>query len=218
MTAVIDLSGHTFGLWAVQGYAGKLGVKHAWLCRCQCGRERAVTSNNLRGGRSLGCGHKGCRPMYCKHGLQTDGKQTPEYKIWAAMKGRCTNPADTEYNNYGGRGIKVCARWANDAGAFVADMGLRPSPKHSLDREDNDGDYEPSNCRWATVAEQANNRRSNVRLTLNGRTQTIAQWCRELGLKSSLVESRIARGWSDVDALTLPRLEPGERYRGAPLG
>ena len=213
MGVVMDLKGQRFGRWLVEEHVGKVGARHCWRCTCDCGRTGIVAANNLRTGKSQGCGRKTCKYVHLKHGLQRDRKQTPEYRIWAAIKGRCLNPADAEYHNYGGRGIKMCQRWQDDAGAFVADMGPRPSPKHSVDRQDNDGHYEPGNCRWATIEEQANNRRNNVRLTFNGKTQTMAQWCRELGLNDSLVESRISRGWNPTDALTVPRMKPGQRYR-----
>jgi len=96
-----------------------------------------------------------------KHGQSKRAGRTPEYGVWRSMLHRCSNPTDLEYARYGGRGIKVCERWRSFAN-FFADMGARPSPRHSIDREDNDGDYEASNCRWATAKEQAANRRRRV--------------------------------------------------------
>lgn len=127
-----------------------------------------------------------------------------EYKAWEAMKDRCRNPNNSEYPNYGGRGIGVCAAWAESFAAFLADMGPRPSGKHSIDRIDSNADYFPLNCRWATTKQQARNKRTSHLLTLNGKTQTVADWCEEIGLKYNTVAERIRRyGWTVEQALTL---------------
>lgn len=120
------------------------------------------------------------------------------------MKGRCLNPSDVSYAHYGGRGISICDRWVDSFENFYADMGDPPSPHHSIDRIDNDGDYEPENCRWATHAEQRNNRRSKRSATLGGVTLPLKEWCTELGASYQLVRARIDRGWSDEDAFMVP--------------
>jgi hypothetical protein len=121
-------------------------------------------------------------------------------KSWEAMIRRCANTLDKDYPRYGGRGIQVCERW-QDFHNFVADMGIKPAGT-SLDRIDVNGNYEPSNCRWETAKGQANNRRSNVLIAFNGRSQTTAEWARELGICPKTLRYRIRAGWSLDDALS----------------
>jgi hypothetical protein len=151
-------------------------------------------------------------PVNCLHGHAQVGKRTRAYSIWSSMRNRCANPKNRSWNRYGGRGIKVCQRWQTFAN-FLEDMGEPPSPKHQLERIDNAGNYEPGNCRWATPKEQANNRRSSNLLTYQGKTQTLAAWCEELGLKHSTVVMRLTRyHWSVTKALSTPAREwsPGK--------
>jgi hypothetical protein len=130
------------------------------------------------------------RKVATKHGKHN----TPEYFRWLSMKLRCYHPSHHAFKDYGGRGITVCDRWKHDFEAFLSDVGERPSPEHSLDRIDNDGNYEPNNVRWATRQEQANNRRTNVKVTYDGREQTLAQWARELGITPEGVAYRVKHG------------------------
>lgn len=130
----------------------------------------------------------------------------PLYGTYNSMIGRCYTPTNKMYDNYGGRGIKVCDRWVGDCAFinFLLDMGERPSPKHSLDRINNNGNYSPENCRWATSKEQANNKRSNILLTFNGKTQNMTQWAEELGITLSMIYYRINAGWEIEAILTKP--------------
>lgn len=130
---------------------------------------------------------------------------TPEWTAWTAIKRRCLNSNTPEYPNYGGRGISVCQRWLDKFENFYEDIGVRPSKKHSIDRIDVNGNYEPSNCRWATVSEQQNNRRNNVRLEFNGLEMTISEWAKRLRMNNSIIESRLRKGWSIEAALTYPK-------------
>ena len=132
------------------------------------------------------------------------GRLTPEYRIWNDMKKRCYSPSSTAFHNYGARGITVCDRWRENFDHFLTDMGPKPSPKHSIDRINNDGHYEPGNCRWTTPDVQANNNRRNQRREHNGQTMTLAQWARTSGINRETLDSRLKRGWTMDRALHTP--------------
>jgi transposase-like protein len=129
------------------------------------------------------------------HGHTADETQTPEYRAWADMKNRCDNPHINNYEFYGARGITYCERWRSFEN-FLADMGARPSNKHSLGRKDNNGNYEPTNCEWQLREQQDNNRRDNVVLEYKGERLTLAQWARKLGLSRNTINARWRRGWN----------------------
>ena len=131
------------------------------------------------------------------------GKISPTYLSWQRMKGRCLNPNDVAYARYGGRGITVCARWLHSFENFLADMGERPDGLQ-LDRITNDGNYEPSNCRWVTKRDNARNRSSNVRVTVDGVTRTAVEWAEINGIKPATVLCRLSSGWHPVRAVTEP--------------
>ncbi len=134
------------------------------------------------------------------HGLS----YTPEYRAWQQMRLRCTDPKHRAYANYGGRGITVCARWLDSVANFIADMGPKPSPRHELDRRDNDAGYSPDNCRWVTRATNDRNRRSNRLVTHNGETLALAEWCERFGKPRDTVKKRLDAGWPVARALTTP--------------
>lgn len=137
-----------------------------------------------------------------RHGYKTAGKHAPEYTIWTNLRSRCNNPKNNRYALYGARGIRVCARWETDFLNFLEDMGRRPSPEHSIDRVDNNGDYTPENCRWATRKEQSRNRRSSCFLDFNGETKTAAEWSELTGISRSTIHARLKSGWSIEQTLT----------------
>lgn len=164
---------------------------------------------NLRSGGTVSCGcyHKDdLSERTRRHGALAHwcGQAPAEYRIWQAMRQRCNDPSHHNFRHYGGRGIAVCSRW-DSFEAFLADMGPRPSPKHSIDRIDVRGAYEPSNCRWADAKTQARNKNNNRLLTHDGRTQCMAAWAEELGLSRYGLASRLDAGWSIERALSTPR-------------
>lgn len=199
MPALVDLTGETFGRWTVlkRSPLNDRRGKPNWECVCMCGTHQVVNGGNLRTGKSTSCG---CwkdektatrnKRLKTKHGM----RNTPEYRIWCGIKTRCFNSKVREYPLYGGRGITMHAAWAQDFTAFFAYVGERPSEAHSLDRIDNEGNYEPNNVRWVTAKEQANNMRTNLLITHEGKTQTLSQWADETGVPYETLRWRYKNG------------------------
>lgn len=213
MKPVIDLIGRRFGRYTVTGEAVRRKTNRYWTCKCDCGAVREVPQSSLTTGQanSCGCLHREiigaqAKRLFTKHGHTVNHQSSPEYRAWRNMNRRCHDPGFGEYTRYGQRGIEVWPAWRRSAeGAFerfLAYIGLRPCKGYSIERIDNNKNYEPGNVRWATPKEQANNRSTNTRITLDGRTQTLSQWCDELGVKPGTVMSRILRGWPVERALT----------------
>lgn len=201
-----NLAGERVGRWTVlREDCGRTQRCRRWFCKCECGTIRSVTAYHLLNGSSLSCGclnREVTSTRVRAHGLS----HTPEYQAWSLMVRRCTDTKDRAFKNYGGRGIKVCERWLGRDGftAFLADIGAKPTPDHSLDRRNPNGDYDPANCRWATRAEQSRNKRNNVLITHNGQTKCITDWSQETGLRVGTIRVRLQSGWSPEEALTAP--------------
>lgn len=199
--------GNTYGrLTFVRDVESVFGKPHG-VFKCTCGNEiTALTWNVMNGVRkSCGCLGMGRKPSGKVQPPKKYSFDSPTVlrKILRKIIERCENPKCKAYPSYGERGITICSRWKVFEN-FAADMGPRPSPGHSVDRINNDGNYEPGNCRWATRAEQQNNMRCNVILSINGDSKTAAQWSRELGIDQNIIRSRVKMGWSDEKILTTP--------------
>jgi hypothetical protein len=201
--------GTVIGMWTVLGEAEARDGNLYMRCRCECGAEHDVMASTLRKGKSKSCaacsrkmGHAKAREMTAKH-----GGVKAEYRAWSRMLERCRNPNDRSFKWYGGRGIKVCEEWQGDGGfeRFMEHVGHRPSDRHSLDRIDNDGNYEPGNVRWATKKEQQRNRRTNNVLTIDGVTKCVAEWAEESPVPESTIRGRLERGWRPWDAVFAKR-------------
>ncbi|MDD5199269.1 MAG: hypothetical protein PHC88_05645 [Terrimicrobiaceae bacterium] len=180
-----------------------------WLRRfvvqCSCGNQSIIPLRDLRNNHTQSCGCYRVDLMRLRdvtHGM----RDTPEYDVWSNMKRRCANHSTaTHAAHYAGRGITVCARWLESFENFIEDMGRRPTDQHSLERLNNDGNYEKDNCAWTTMKVQCRNRRSNHRLTYNGETLSIAEWSERIGFTRSTIFDRLKRGWSVEKILTTPQ-------------
>jgi hypothetical protein len=177
------------------------------VCECSCRKTVIVAARSLGAGSSQSCGclqKERVSQSNTIHGM----RQSPEYSSYQNMKDRCMNHNNPEYHNYGGRGIRVCDRWREPNGQgflnFLSDMGTKPFENLTVERKLVNGNYCPENCCWATNTEQARNRRSNLNLTHDGKTQCLAAWAEELGIPRSTLKNRLQGGWSIEEALTNP--------------
>ncbi len=199
---ITDLAGVRFGIILVLRREAYDGHGHIiWRVACDCGKEALFSGKRLRAGRTKSCG---CMIIKRIHGNSPSSRiHSPEYNAWITMIHRCRNPRYGSYSRYGLRGIAVCDKWNNYA-AFLSDMGPRPSSEYSLDRIDNNGNYEPSNCRWATRVQQCRNKRNNRVLSFDRRSQPLSAWAEEIGMKWSTLDRRLRNGVPLDIALTKP--------------
>lgn len=194
--------GHTYGRMTVVSSAGR--NRHGnllWLCRCSCGVEKvSLGCNLLSGSPSCGCHKKEIlTDRNTKHGLSG----LAEYSIWLGMRQRCQNPDNRDYGSYGGRGIRVCQRWSRFEN-FISDMGRRPSPTHTLEREDNDGHYSPDNCVWADRKTQSRNKRNVPLYEFDGSKKSLAEWSELSGVHVNTLRKRLSKGWILQRAMSQP--------------
>lgn len=197
-----DLTGQVFGKLTAVSLDGRIRRGAAWLCRCECGNFKTVSTIHLRSGGTVSCG--------CHRSRQGRLSSLPEYKCWKAMMSRCYHAHNEYYHYYGGRGISVAERW-HSFPLFLEDMGPRPNPSLTLDRIDVNGDYEPGNCRWATWLQQQRNRRGQRKLEMNGVAKLLSEWCAEYGLTRHTVSRRLSKGWGMEQSLTTPSRKSSKR-------
>lgn len=191
MAEKIEAVGQRYNRWTLvrRVSAGR------WLCRCECGTEREKPVRSLRAGASRSCGclaREASRTANTTHGESLRHTTSPELNSWSNMMQRCYNVRHEKYALYGGRGIVVCERWRSSFPSFLADLGRKPSPRHTLDRINVDGNYEPGNCRWATAREQTLNRRATRWITFGGQTKCLEDWARDIGIGPVALSRRIA--------------------------
>lgn len=201
MPPLKDLTGQRFGKLVVLQRAENKGIHAAWICRCDCGNEKVVNSTRLITEKTKSCG---ClfRKVHAEKKTTHGKSNTRLYRLWIGMKTRCYNPNDKRYNDYGGRGIKICGEWLEDFTAFYDwAMANGYSDGLSIDRIDNNRGYSPDNCRWQTMTEQAGNKRTSRNLTLDGETHTLAEWSRITGVSCQTIYKRLERGWTIEQAL-----------------
>lgn len=201
----IDLTGQRFGRWMVLERVWRSdSTQTLWLCRCDCGNMGILNTRNLRSGKSKSCGclqKEAVSKSNTIHGM----RNTRLYTIWLKMKNRCQNSNHKDYHLYGGRGITVCNEWQQFEPFYEWAMSNGYSEDLTIDRINNDGGYSPDNCRWATVKEQANNKRNTCWVTYNGETRTLSEWSELVGIKHSVLQSRICKlHWDIEKAFTTP--------------
>lgn len=205
MPTKIDITGQTYGRLTAIRSEKRTGSTTPWIFRCECGNITRVSLANVRNGHTKSCGCLAIETTVNRsrvHGEGSRKQKSPEYKAWKGMKTRCHDPRDKSFERYGAKGVTVCGRWRNSFAHFLADMGRKPSPCHSIDRIENSLGYQPGNCRWATDVEQANNHANNRKITFNGKTMNLGQWAKAIGIKPNTLGARIRAGWSLDQAMT----------------
>ncbi len=202
-----DLTGREFGELVVLGHSHNEGGYSFWFCRCKnCGKEKPIRRNALvnasGGSKSCGCRSQESLAANRKtHGCCSRDGATKEYRAWESMISRCERTTGKSVKSYRSKGVTVCQRWRESFENFLADMGHSPTEEHTVDRRDNDGNYEPGNCRWATRKEQMRNTSKNHPVTIAGVTKTLVEWVEERGLKYNTILYRLKRGWPAEQAL-----------------
>ena len=209
-----DITGKTFSSLFVEEQltertkAGDIKYR----CKCKCGNYATHTRYELVKGIVVSCGcHK--TAIFIERNTSHGLSGTPEYITLGSMKERCYNPNNSAYKNYGGRGIKICDRWLGKDGPtnFLSDMGKRPA-KMTIDRIDNNGDYEPNNCRWVTRKQQLINRRNNIYLTIYDEKRCVTEWCSIFGLNPSGIRCRFQNGWAPEVAIFAPKYGKSRKF------
>lgn len=209
MTKLKDLTGQKFGKLTVIERAENKGKNTCWLCQCECGKRKVIISYQLINGKTKSCG------CLVGHNGTHHKSRTRLFNIWQTMKQRCNYPKNISYKNYGARGIKVCDEWNNSFEIFENWANNNGYMKNlTIDRIDNNGNYEPSNCRWVDIKMQQRNRSNNRLITINGNTKCLAEWCIIYHISPSAVWLRIQKGIDIVTAITTPSRTRSKRYDG----
>jgi len=203
MSKYRDLTGQKFGRLTVIAKSKTENGRSAWLCNCDCGRQSKVQSFDLINGKTKSCG---CLQGKRSHGLSRgdNGKHMPLYKVWVQMRQRCLNANNVNFKNYGGRGIKIYKEWESYKNFYDWAITSGYEKGLTIERINNDGNYDPANCTWIPQSKQPDNLRSNRYITFNGANWTLRKWGRITGINARTIGCRIDRGWSTERALTQP--------------
>ena len=205
MSREVDITGKVFGRLTAVRRAPVDGNR--WEFLCSCGNTTVVVKGSVTSGNTNSCGCLHSEDVRTRFSVHGEAQKTKEHITWQSMKSRCLQPKNKGYARYGGRGITICQEWIDSYERFLLDMGRAPTPKHSLDRIDTNGNYEPDNCRWATPKEQANNKTTNRLLEFGGSTKSVAQWAEDSGISVSMLRDRLFNlKWSMEKAITTPAL------------
>lgn len=202
-----NLEGKRFGNLKVLNFEGvNKNQKATWLCKCDCGNTKTIIAGNLKNGKSISCG---CvQKDILRNNRKTHGKSnTSLYKLFSGIKRRCLNKNDSNFNNYGGRGIEICEEWLNDYDSFYSwanENGYKEGL--SIERIDNDKGYNPNNCKWIEMSEQSKNRRCNKYIEINGDIKTISEWARLVGIDRNTISRRLKRGISGENLIKRGRV------------
>jgi len=199
-----ELSGQRFGRLTVINQADNKSGRVCWNCKCECGNTKIISAKTLLNGGTQSCGclrQQMIAQKNTKHGKSIRGQVTPEYLTWCEIIKRTENPSCLGFKNYGGRGISMCQEWRESFETFLNDMGKKPTPLHSIERINNESNYSPLNCKWASRKEQNRNKRNNVFLTHEGKTMCIKEWSEHLGIPAPTLYTRKRKNWSDQEIL-----------------
>lgn len=207
---VRNLLGQRFGRLMVEERLPSIKGHSHWRCTCDCGETTSPETNQLLSGKTQSCGCLQRERASLNQGGLTHGQhKTRVYTIYHAMKKRCENPKDHKFPRYGGRGIKICSEWSSFELFLAWAIPAGYADNLSIERRNNDGNYCPENCYWATPTQQASNRSSSRLLTINGRTQTIAMWAREAGMPYHTIWGRLRKGWTSEAAVNMKGKQNG---------
>lgn len=216
MPPKINLTGQRFGKLICKKDIGRMSGRVVWLCLCDCGKESKVVSSNLLRGHISSCGcSRNDNPAGTTHGLSmnADKRKTRLYSVWIQMRQRCLNSKNKSYHRYGGRGISVCKEWDDYAAFHLWAMANGYHNDLTIERINNNGNYEPDNCKWATHKEQGQNSSRNRLITFCGNTRTLGQWADLIGMHHDALRERLDNGWSVEKALTTPVNPNLQRHR-----
>lgn len=207
-----DITGVRFGRLLITCRHSKPGLRGGvvWKAKCDCGNTAFVRTGNVLSGATKSCGCFRRENTWKIHGESRNGKTTPEYRAYHNMTSRCTLKTNPAWERYGGRGITVCDRWLHSYKNFLEDMGRKPSQRHSMERKDNSKGYSPENCEWATLKQQANNKRNTLLIRYGRETKCFEDWCRHFGVNVGTAYFRLQRGVPFLAAMSKEKMKGGK--------